>query len=352
MMRALFSLVGGAIGVMLVVPVVLAGIPFGFVAWFTRRVQQWLEPVTVQWKDLIRFDPVVGWKPKPSMRAFCSAEGADTFYVETDDDGWCGRTTLEQAPLVVFGDSYAFGYAVNRPFFRVLSSQLPIKAIGAPGYSMVQELLLITKLAPRLGGKLVVWFIYPGNDLTDNLSPAMTTYGYRMPFVLESKTRRGWDIVTSHVQPQKWSAGARYDRARKISAVFGKNPGSDRVYGACEFLIEQGQAVCKGAGARLVVLTIPWTIQFERLPWGGVSDPTIDPELPDRNIGAICARLHVEFVPGKKHLSMRHYIPGEGHLNEEGHRRLAEILYDLYKHRRQSLQPAPWSRSVPAYGEV
>ena len=95
---------------------------------------------------------------------------------------------------------------MNRPFFRVSPFELSIKAIGAPGYSMVQELMLITQLAPRLGGKLVVWFIYPGNDLTDNLSPAMTTFGYRMPFLLESDIRGGWDIIASHVQPDRWFA--------------------------------------------------------------------------------------------------------------------------------------------------
>lgn len=349
MLRALFSLVAGAIGVALVAPIILVGVPFWFVSWCTRTVQWWIEPRTVQWKDLIQFDPVVGWKPKPSMHAFCCADGTDVFYVETDEDGWCGHTTIEKAPVVVFGDSYAFGYAVNHPFFRVSPFELPIKAIGAPGYSMVQELLLITQLAPSLSGKLVVWFIYPGNDLTDNLSPAMTTFGYRMPFLLESDARGGWDVNTSHIQPDKWSAGARYDRNRKISAVFGKNHVSDRVYAACEFLINRGQSVCRQAGANLVVLTIPWTIQFDRLPWGGVTDTTVDPELPEKNIAEICARLSVEFVSGRKHFTTRHYIPGEGHLNEEGHRRLAAVLHDLYKKQRPSPREAKWSQSVPVF---
>jgi hypothetical protein len=229
---------------------------------------------------------------------------------------------------------------------------LPIKAIGAPGYSMVQELILITQLAPRLGGKLVVWFVYPGNDLTDNLSPAMTTFGYRMPFLLESDTRKGWEIITSHIQPDKWSAGARYDRNRKISAVFGTNLLSDRVYGACEFLIGRGQTVCSQAGANLVVLTIPWTIQFDRLPWAGVTDATVDPDLPERNIGEMCGRVGVKFVSGRKHFTKGHYIPGEGHLNEEGHRQLAAILHDLYKNQRPVLRDSKWFRSVPVLEEA
>lgn len=351
-MRSLLAFVGGGIGIVLAAPIVLAGLPFWLMSWCTRSIQRWMEPRTVEWKDLIQFDPVIGWKPKPSMHAFCSADGADIFSVETDEEGWCGRTTVEQSKIVVFGDSFAFGYAVDRPFFRVSPSDLPIKAIGAPGYSMVQELMLITRLAPRLGGKLVVWFVYPGNDLTDNLSPAMTTFGYRMPFVRETDSREKWDVVTGHIHPDKWPAGARYDRKRKISAVFGKNPVSDRVYSACEFLIRRGQIACRQAGATLVVLTIPWTIQFDQLPWAGVTDQTVDPALPDRKIGDICARLGVEFVSGKNHFTESHYIPGEGHLNECGHRQLARIIQDLYNNQRSTFRDAKRSRSVPIFGEV
>jgi hypothetical protein len=306
----------------------------------------------VKWKDLIQFDSIVGWKPKPSMRGFCAADGADVFYVETDEDGWCGATTLEKSPIVVFGDSYAFGYAVNRPFFRVLPVEPPIKAIGAPGYNMVQELMLITQFASRLSGKLVVWFIYPGNDLTDNLSPAMTTFGYRMPFLMETDSRGGWRIVTSHIRSDKWFAGARYEWNRKISAVFGKNRFSDRVYAACEFLIDRGQTVCEQAGAKLIVLTIPWTVQFDPLPWAGVTDLTIDPDRPEKTIAEICRRLGVEFVSGKTHFTARHYIPGEGHLNEEGHRQLAAILHQLYERQRPSLDGARLTTTVPVYEEA
>jgi len=352
MIRSLLPLIGGIIGIALAAPIILLGLPFWFVSCCTKGFQRWIEPRTVQWKDLIQFDPHVGWKPEPSMSVYCLAEGADIFRVETDQDGWCGRTTLEDARVVVFGDSYAFGYAVDRPFFRVTQDDLPIKAIGAPGYNMVQELILITHSAPHLEGKLVVWFIYPGNDLTDNLSPAMTTFGYRMPFVRESGTGGSWEIMTDHIRPEGWFAGARYDRNRKISAVFGKNRASDRVYAACEFLIARGQEVCRRVGASLVILSIPWTIQFDRLPWAGVSDTTIDPGRPDRSIGEICARLGVNFVPGTSHFTEDHYIPGEGHLNEEGHRRLAGILRELDAQHRSIVSKSQWTSSSQVLKEA
>lgn len=336
MMRTLLALIGGSFGYLLLIPIVIIGVPFWIVALLTRTLKSWITPRTVKWSDVIQFDPMVGWKPKSGIRAVCEAPQADPFHVETDQEGWRGPASLDESELVVFGDSFAFGYPVNRPFFDVSMPGIRIKAVAADGYNMVQELLLMSQYAPRLGGKLVVWFIYPGNDLTDNLSPSM--WGYRSPFLLQSG--EDWEIFTKHLKPEKWPAHPRFDRDRKITAVFGRNMASDRVYKACEYLISHGQALCRRAGADLVVLTIPWTIQYEKLPWAAVNDRTLDPDLPDNKISDICIKLGVEFVPGRQHFSLRHFIPNEGHLNEKGHVHLAKVLSDLYEKHRPSISKA------------
>ena len=327
MKRTLLAWLGGGLGYVLLLPIIAVGLPFWIVALLTRTVNSWISPGVVKWTDVIQFDSIVGWKPKPGVSAVCEAPQADVFHVETDQEGWRGPVGLDESQIVVFGDSYAFGYAVNRPFFDVSTPEIRIKAIAAQGYNMVQELLLMTHYAPRLRGKLVVWFIYPGNDLTDNLSPSM--WGYRSPCVLQSD--EGWEIFTKHLQPEKWPAHPRFDRHKKISAVFGRNVQSDRVYSACEYLIARGQDVCRRAGVRLVLLTIPWTIQFERLPWHDMNGVTLEPDLPEKRIGEICTKLGVEFLSGTQHFAPCHYIPNEGHLNEEGHRHLARLLNDVYK---------------------
>jgi hypothetical protein len=150
----------------------------------------------------------------------------------------------------------------------------------------------------------------------------------------------GWEIFSKHLQPEKWPLHPRFDRNKKISAVFGRNIASDRVYAACEYLIAQGQTVCRQAGASLAVLTIPWMIQFDELPWPGTTDTTLEPDLPDRKIGEICTKLGVEFLSGRHHFLRHHYIADEGHLNEEGHQRLAAILTDLYRRHHSSAADA------------
>jgi hypothetical protein len=331
MMRTFVVLVGGGLGYLFLMPIVIAGLPFWLIAMLTRRLEAWFSPRAVPWNEMIEFDAIVGWKPKPNVYAICEAPGADLFRVKTDQEGWRGPASLEESEVVVFGDSFAFGYPVNRPFFDVSTPDVRIKAIAADGYNMVQELLLMSQHAPRLGGKVVVWFVYAGNDLTDNLSPSM--WGYRQPFLLQSGD--DWEIFSKHVQPAKWPLHPRFDRNGKITAVFGTNTTSERVYNACEYLISHGKTLCDQAGAHLIVLTIPWTIQYEKLPWTTSTDKTLDPDLPERKIADICARFRVPFVSGKQHFSLRHFIPNEGHLNEKGHKHLAKIIGEVYQTHRQ-----------------
>ena len=96
------------------------------------------------------------------------------FRLVTDRDGWPGAGSLDDAKVVVIGDSFAFGYGVdtNRSF-AALTPSLAVKAIAAPGYSMVQGVRLMEQLGERLRGKLVLWFIFLENDLQDNLAPEM-----------------------------------------------------------------------------------------------------------------------------------------------------------------------------------
>jgi hypothetical protein len=80
----------------------------------------------------------------------------------SDAQGWPGTASIAES--VVFGDSYSFGYGVNveASFFSECHCQARIKAIGAPAYNMVQEVLLMHQLSSHLSGKLVVWFHFRG----------------------------------------------------------------------------------------------------------------------------------------------------------------------------------------------
>jgi len=322
-------------------PVIVSTAAFYLFASVIRRLNALLDPKVVSWKELIAFDPLIGWKPKPGINAYCAAEltGAP-FHVVTDAEGWPGTASVAASQIVVFGDSFAFGYAIDaRSAFSQRRSAVSIKAIGAPGYNMAQELLLMRRYAEQLRGKLVVWFIYYGNDLWENLQPNMQDY--RTPFVRSVNGTGDWEIVSNHVNGARWWPYRWDDPLRaneRFAGVFGSTFLTRRIYSACEFLITTGKNVCDEAGARLAVVSIPITLQLSSEQWQRrlsrlTRDSTLDANAPDRRIAGICSKLAIRFFAGKDLLNSEDYIPTEGHWNDRGHQRIATLLASLYQER-------------------
>ena len=272
----------------------------------------------------------------------------DIFRLKTDADGWRGRATFSESEIIVIGDSFAAGYGVSeRHFFANLLREPKIKPIGIGGYSMVQELLWIKQLAPKLGGKLIVWFIYHGNDLYDNLSPDLR--GYRKPFVRESRQNGGWEIVSKHIGPEQWPIVTQvrlkgWHHLPKLAELCSDTFLAKRAYDAAEYLIGAGNEVCREAGADLVVMTIPDPSQLRLPSNGGLQAHTgnsrsFDPFRPDVKIEASCRRLEVGFLAGRTFLDASCYKTNDCHWNAKGHRKVSEALSRLYHDRqRHSVQ--------------
>jgi hypothetical protein len=345
-MRTVLALVAAALGLLLLLPLLLLTLPLLFVALSTRGLARLFEPAYLTQEQLIEFDPAIGWKPRPNLDTHHLM--ADLFRISTDADGWRGRSTLAESEIVVFGDSFAAGYGVDDDeLFANLLVSPRIKPIGIGGYSMVQELLWMKTLAPALYGKLVVWFIYLGNDLYDNLAPDLR--GYRKPFVREAR-RNVWEISAHHVRPEKWPITPRVGHGRihmyKLAELCSATYLADRAYRACEFLIAEGRRVTTDAGADLVVLTIPEPMQ---LTGEGCRKLTslvpglqgFDPDLPDKRIESACRRLNVPFVAGTQVLDISCYKDNDCHWNLAGHRRIARVLRDVHASRRD---PRMWQQ--------
>ena len=155
----LLSVSAFVLGLVLLIPVLVIWLPFWFVAVTTRKVRPFFEPKVLGWQDMVRHDPRIGWRLQPDVVASC--EGVDVFRVTTDSQGWTGSLQAADAKVVVFGDSNAFGYGVDhaKAYFRLCSQDVPVNAIGAPGYNLVQELLLMEGMVSQLPRKLVIWLI-------------------------------------------------------------------------------------------------------------------------------------------------------------------------------------------------
>jgi hypothetical protein len=346
-MRLLLVMLAALVSLVALVPVLLVAFPFLLVATLTRLVAKAFEPAYLFRDQLIVFDPHFGWRAKPNLDTHHLS--VDLFHIRTDGDGWRGKFTIEESAIVVIGDSFAAGYGVGeRHFFGNVSRQPKIKPIGIGGYSMVQEYLWMCELGERLRGKLVVWFIYFGNDLYDNLCPDVG--GIRKPFLRESATGGPWEIHDAHVRSEQWPivTKVRLEGAHQLARLADlccPTYLARRAYSACSHLLQAGRDLCARVGADMVVMTVPdpWQLSpqgHERLLALGGTREKFNPDYPDQQVEAICRRLGIGFLAGKSFLDVSCYKSNDCHWNERGHRKVARAL--------AALLPSPRTRALPS----
>jgi len=300
-------------------------------------IARFLEASAVPWSEIIKYEPIIGWKPKANLDTHYVSRDGDICHVKTDFRGWSGARSIANSHVVVFGDSFAFGYGVHgKDSFAEQNSHVRTKGVGAPGYNMVQELLLMRELAPELKSKMVVWFICLENDLYDNLWPYKSNF-YKTPFLRSFNGKGDWEIVTNHVAPTMWTYPLHRSSYEKMLAEFCTDGFfSERAFSACMFLIKEGKDICNRAGAQLVVFTIPNKNQLTEhglifLASHLNDGRRLDPDYPDKRLSEICRRWGLPFVAGKKYLKKEHYKEHDTHWNEKGNRRIAEVLGRLYE---------------------
>jgi hypothetical protein len=336
-LRVVVAVVAAAIGLALVVPVVLVAIPLWLVSGCVRMALL-LQPKALPWRDLTQFDWEVGWQPRSNLD--CSGKFVSgAFRLSTCAEGWRGQTTLEESQMVIFGDSYAFGFGIDeRHYFASVVTGVRVKAIGMNGYNMVQALLWMRRMAPRLRGKLVVWWVFSGNDLYENLTPNYERW--RMPFVREHDG--SWEIVTGHVNREPWISTRRREYAHRLAEICSDTPLSRRAFSACEYLLSEGKECCAAAGADLAVMTLPAPTQVlpEKVDWMRSlvpQDPSFDPARPDRVVSEICHRIGLPFTALSGHLESSDFLRHDSHWNSRGHKKVADLLGGLYAVRRTGL---------------
>ena len=336
------ALVFGIFALAVALPVMAFALPFWAVGRLAAFLHYRLAPSTGTWQNLIEFFPKIGWKPKANLDTHALAD--DVFRVVTDGEGWRGKTSLDDSHLVVFGDSHGFGHGIDeRHYFGNQTRSVRVKAVAANGYNMVQEVLWMCALESRLRDKLAVWFLFPGNDILDNLDASMGIY--RSPFLRQNHGVGQWEIVTEHVQPAPGPfmlhryRTANYDRIIKI---YRKTSFSERAFDACAYLIREAHRVCRRAGAHLAVFPIPDPIVLtpagiQTLERHGAPRGSIDPTLPDRELLRICQPLGIPLVAGSEHLTAGDYKEFDDHWNQRGHARVARILEDIYSTHAKTL---------------
>jgi hypothetical protein len=343
--RLALAFISSALALLISTPIIIVGLPLWFVSFVQRRLYvllRRLRPLPSSWDDLIQYDPVIGWRPKPNLKTYAKDLGGNYYRLTTDEYGW--RKTLNDSgdhDVVVFGDSFAFGFGANdEEFFANVLFSPRIKVIGANGYNMVQQLMLMEEYKTLLHGKIVIWFVYHGNDLYENLAPNMQRY--RMPFLRKVNGSPEWEIVTSHVNPSYWSINTKLDYYSKLAEICSDTQLSKRAFAACNYLIKRGKETCDREKARLIIFSLPDIAQLDthhiaELAEKSPDRTTFDPNLPDRELKSICESYKVSFYSMKDYLTSDHYIHKDVHWNREGNKQVAELLKGIYLNTQQNI---------------
>lgn len=332
--RTLFVAVAGVVALVLAIPAALLVLPFWGVRKVTAFVAEARAPQTEEGDPFIQYDERVGWTPRPNLDTHATDLNQDIFQIRTDSSGWRGRRTVEEADVVVFGDSFAFGFAVDdAEFFADLDPDFAVKAIGAPGYNMVQSLMWLRSMAERLKGKTVVWLVYGPNDFEDNIRPSMLEY--RTPFLKETEDG-AWVLETSHLSDKPWPFPSRKRHYENYVEICSDTDLTRRVFSACRYLLEEARDLCASLSARLIVCTVPELSplalkQMEKARAGATSPDSLDPDLPDQRLAQVCQELGIAFVPLARSLTSADYLENDVHWNAEGHRKVNRILKELWQ---------------------
>jgi hypothetical protein len=340
MIRILNSIFAMGISLVILIPLMILAFP----AWIFVSLCVTLEKKFISsgtsWEDIIKYEPVIGWKPKPNLNDVLYFDpSGDRGSISTDDYGWPGRNSIIDSDIVVFGDSFAFGFGSDfKKTYYKFNDSVIIKPIACPGYNMVQDLLLMKRYAEKLKGKLVVLFICMDNDFADNLKYCQSQH-YANPFVKMNYEKQEWEIVTSHVQRTKWLYGEKKSHnSLRFANLCIPSAYADRVFSACEYVIQEAKKACDAAGAELLVFTIPDKRQLTKSGMNEFkkqlkSDLTLDPDLPDSKIEQICNKLNLSFLSGKNHLTINDYKVRDSHWNERGNEKVGALIHNFYSSR-------------------
>ncbi len=344
MIRTLLALIAGALALVLALPAMLVALGLWIVRAITARLADAAAPQLVEGDPFVQFDPEVGWTPRPNLSTHATDLNGDFFHFTTDQDGWRGRGAVEDADVVVFGDSFAFGFGIDdAAFYGNLGREFAIKAVGAPGYNMVQALHWMHALAPKIAGKTLVWFLYPPNDLEDNVRPSMLRY--RTPFIRERKGGNGWEKVTHHLSEEPWPFPSRKRHFENYVEICSDSDLSRRVFRASDVLIREAADLARSLECGLVVATVPELSplaqrqleEARRQPGAGDG---FDASRPDQRIGRTCADLGIPFVALADELSAADYLEKDVHWNAEGHRKVHDVLRRIWTERPPPPSPA------------
>ena len=332
--RLLPAFVAFFLGIILIIPALFLILPLWFIPLLLKTVKSWKTRMS-KLEDIIQFDQALGWRSKPNIKTWMELDGE--YRVTTGEDGWRGNYSLKDCNTVVIGDSFVFGQGVSdKNHFASHTNSAKVKPLGSHGYGATQYLILLKNLGNEIKGKLVIWFIFTGNDYREAIRP--TSYGRHSPFVFYDNTTKSYKIRPENINPRKlpFNFEKGYSTSMpELADLYYKNYFSDYAFGAFEYLAEEAKKHCEIHGATFAITTIPlWWVHDEKavrkVKRYCSNEEKFSPSYPDQKSEEICKSYDISFCSGAHFYQRADFLPNDFHWSRLGNKTAAKIIDKLH----------------------
>lgn len=284
--------------------------------------------------------------------------------VRHDRHGFRNNRDLQEADLVVIGDSYIEGYLTSdAKLITTILGELQgtsVANLGHMGYGPQQELVVLRRFGLPLKPKIVVWALFEGNDFSD-----AEAYDKKVPFTgnvfwqdfwFRSLTRNMAALMfrsphtCAPTDPINELRAEFTDARNMTETVFFaptevKQPSDLTLHKAIAPLAEAAK-LCREQGIRFIVAFVPEKYRV----YHGLGNVSLSTEavhqwhvtdLPDR-----LQRLLVELEPSIEYIDLTPalkaasrngiatYLADDTHWTDEGNRVAAETIHRALREKR------------------
>lgn len=255
--------------------------------------------------------------------------------------------------ILFLGDSMTFGFGVeNNETFSAKANELlknngykdyRIINGGLAGASTYDSLFVYNYYYEMLKPQFVFLFMYPGNDIEDNL--LYFGRGKRIAKTSQFDLKK-WLGYKSHLYSL---ITLRFDRLlrklhlRKADYIF--FPFCKKEYSQYEIsalektktALQTFKTDTEKNGVKLIIVILPDRLQTSINLWEdslkilNLDGKEYDPLKPANEIIKICNELEIDFFDLFTYMkdNSHYYYPIDGHLNPKGHQYIAKIIFDL-----------------------
>ncbi len=285
-------------------------------------------------------DPRIGWRMKPSSRFAFPTEGRRIVY-QSDGEGLRTHAAPETRPaearrrIVVAGDSYAWGYGVAHrdSVSGWLERHLPgtvVRNVAMPGFGLDQIWQSVKALGLPAAPDLLVVTIYP-DDFERSMSAFRLAEGLSKP----SFKRADGGLVPRTAEDCPGAVVRFLERrtrlhalARRLQLRIGRQWAVGEWWRLNAAILDALRADAEAASVPILFVHIPYETWQ---PFPALAAYMTETDTPFLDLYTAFGDDHERF-----------YFRKDGHLNDLGHRRLAELIEPFVQATRPEAQaPAP-----------